>query len=150
MSRSYSYDISMVYTPYRGLRPNGPHPKPTHWQKVREQVFERDGYQCRNCPAKLGDVCDVVGKIRLEVHHRHYDNWGHESPDDLTTLCHVCHQKHTDARMAERHKGRNLFLTESAPTVVEAFPKAVKQTYSLPVVRPVFVESTPTSNNFFN
>ena len=148
MPASYSYDIAQVYTPYRALRPSGQHPNPSHWNKVRQQAFERDGFQCRNCPAKLNDVCNVFGKIRLEAHHRHYENWGREQLNDLTTLCSVCHQKHTDGRMAERHKGRDLILTKSAPTIAESCPKAVERKYELPIVRSVFVESTPTSNNF--
>lgn len=102
------YDIERVYGPYRSFRPVGPHPRPEHWAAVRSVVLARDGHQCRMCSAKAGDVIEGWGLVRLEVHHRHYRNWGRELPDDLTTLCRRCHQGHTEHVMRERDRARTI------------------------------------------
>lgn len=63
------------------------------WRKktnadVRDSVLKRDGYCCAEC-----------GRTdRLEVHHIHHRaDGGTDDPDNLITLCMVCH--------AEQHKG---------------------------------------------
>lgn len=52
------------------------------WQWLRAQALSRDGYACRVCSSG----------VRLEVHHRRYPViLGDERTEDLTTLCHRCH-----------------------------------------------------------
>lgn len=116
------YDVSRVYPPYRSFRPAGPHPRPEHWAAVRAVVLARDGHQCRMCPAKAGDVFDGWGPIRLEVHHRHYRNWGRELPDDLTTLCQRCHRGHTDHCMRERDQARTITPLPSLAAETDRLP----------------------------
>lgn len=57
-----------------------------YWKEVSQMVRERDGHRCRICNASK----------RIEVHHRTYQHHGseHFHLDDLTTLCHVCHNRH--------------------------------------------------------
>jgi hypothetical protein len=62
------------------------------WQKVRLDVFQRDGWTCKHCYSTTET---------LQVHHKRYlpgrrPPW--ESPlEDLVTLCEVCHQQATAA-----------------------------------------------------
>ena len=62
------------------------------WQKLRLQVFERDGWRCLSC----GDSTKT-----LAVHHKRYERglepW--EYPlDSLMTLCEPCHQEEYEWR----------------------------------------------------
>jgi 5-methylcytosine-specific restriction endonuclease McrA len=52
------------------------------WKAKADAAKKRAGYRCQ--------VCN--GKKRLEAHHRTYDNLGHEKPEDITVLCHDCHE----------------------------------------------------------
>lgn len=52
------------------------------WQEKRKDALRRARYRCA--------VCN--GTLRLEVHHRVYGYRGQEQPDDLTVLCHDCHE----------------------------------------------------------
>ena len=60
------------------------------WQKLRLQVFERDGWCCQNCGSSKKTLC---------VHHRVYlqqkDPW--EYPVELLiALCDDCHTEETE------------------------------------------------------
>jgi len=67
------------------MRPQRQHPRPDHWNALRIAALERDGRACRCCPN------DTASGVPLEVHHRHYETWGHETLDDVITLCVLCH-----------------------------------------------------------
>jgi 5-methylcytosine-specific restriction endonuclease McrA len=138
-----AYDQSRVYQPYRTFRPAGSHPNPAHWQSIRLQALERDGFQCRCCPAKEGDVCDVTGPIKLEVHHRHYRSWGKESLDDVTVLCKQCHRGVTDRFMWWRDKARTPALSSSKLVQVDSTPVSTSSLSLLKAVQSTIVESTP-------
>lgn len=57
------------------------------WAAIRKRRFETDDYKCVVC-----------GKSHnLNVHHIKYGSWGHESNNDLITLCENCHRKIHDA-----------------------------------------------------
>jgi HNH endonuclease len=47
--------------------------------------------------ARAGEKCERCGYTkfskRLEVHHKTYDRFKHELPNDLEVLCHECHEK---------------------------------------------------------
>lgn len=58
--------------------------KTEHWQQVRTAALRRAGYRCALCNAK-----DTV----LDVHHRTYENRGHEHSSDVIVLCRTCHGK---------------------------------------------------------
>lgn len=66
-------------------RPSHPHPNPDYWNALRVAALERDGHACRCCPN------DTASGVPLEIHHRHYENWGHELLEDVVTLCVLCH-----------------------------------------------------------
>jgi hypothetical protein len=52
------------------------------WKAKAEAAKKRAGYKCQ--------VCN--GTHRLEAHHRTYDRLGNERPEDITVLCHSCHE----------------------------------------------------------
>ena len=63
------------------------------WHLVREFAIQR---ACRRC-----QVCNV--RERLEVHHRTYEWRGTESLDDVTVLCHLCHERLHTAPVPPQH-----------------------------------------------
>lgn len=124
---------NIAYAAYRSFRPPGSHPKPAHWDAIRAQALERDGNQCRCCSAKDGDVFPGYGRVRLEVHHRHYDNWGHELLDDVTVLCKECHRGITDRFMWWRDQAREINPRGTDATPPEALPVKPRASIPLPV-----------------
>jgi len=54
------------------------------WRARRVQALTRARYKCQ-----MGSNHDAP----LDVHHRSYDNYGCERPEDLVVLCRSCHQK---------------------------------------------------------
>jgi hypothetical protein len=58
------------------------------WKRKADAAKKRAGYRCQ--------VCN--GENRLEAHHRTYDNLGHEKPEDITVLCHKCHELFSRAK----------------------------------------------------
>jgi len=50
-------------------------------------VLSRSNWRCADCG----------GQQKLELHHRHYETVGNESPGDLVALCRDCHEaRHRD------------------------------------------------------
>ena len=58
--------------------------KQPEWQVRRVQALTRAQYRCQMCSSH---------DATLDVHHRSYDNYGDERPEDLVVLCRACHQK---------------------------------------------------------
>lgn len=61
-------------------------------QDVRRQVLDRDNNECQFC--KIFGILELTGVIpddRLEVHHKTYERYNNEDPDDLITVCKSCH-----------------------------------------------------------
>jgi 5-methylcytosine-specific restriction endonuclease McrA len=55
---------------------------PASYESLRQQVLRRDGWTCKSC----GTMSN------LEVHHRQYrSHSGHDSDENLITLCAPCH-----------------------------------------------------------
>ena len=59
--------------------------KDPRWQRKRLEIMERDNFTCTECGDK---------KSTLNVHHWNYSKepWDAKN-EDLTTLCHLCHNK---------------------------------------------------------
>jgi intracellular multiplication protein IcmJ len=55
------------------------------FQKVRDSILQRDNFSCRFCGFKAHKY--------QEVHH-HDDNHKNNDPDNLWTVCNLCHQVH--------------------------------------------------------
>lgn len=69
----------------RALRPSANHPNPGHWDSLRALKLEEQGQACACCPNNM------QSGYQLELHHRHYENWGKERPEDVVILCSLCH-----------------------------------------------------------
>lgn len=77
------------------LRPAKSHPNPEHWDALRVFIRAVQGNCCKTC-WRNGD--DYV----LELHHRHYNTWGNESPNDVAMLCQSCHDGITESIRSRR------------------------------------------------
>ena len=65
-------------------RPNPSRLRPdlTSYERLRQQVLRRDGWRCQSC----GTLSN------LEVHHQQFlSHSGHDSEENLITLCRQCH-----------------------------------------------------------
>ncbi len=62
------------------------------WAAKREERLQLDDNKCVMCGRPNGLQKDGVTPI-LQVHHVRYQNLGHESMDDLVSLCPGCHRK---------------------------------------------------------
>lgn len=58
----------------------------SEWQQRREQALWRAGKCCQLCNSSN----------HLDVHHRTYERFMREIPEDLTVLCRSCHEKFHD------------------------------------------------------
>ena len=56
--------------------------KTREWQAKRTERLSRAGYRCQACGTR---------DARLHVHHKTYENYGDERPQDLVVLCESCH-----------------------------------------------------------
>ena len=86
------------------------------WENLKAYAKWRDGYKCRVCGASSRKDPNV----KLEVHHinRRADG-GTDTPDNVVTLCHDCHEAH--------HKGeRKLKLKRPPQHKGEAHMNAMK------------------------
>jgi 5-methylcytosine-specific restriction endonuclease McrA len=65
-----------------GPRPEGLRLDPAEYESLRQQVLRRDRWRCQSCGAM----------VNLEVHHREFrSHSGHDSEENLITLCSICH-----------------------------------------------------------
>jgi hypothetical protein len=89
---------------HRLYRPERNHPSPTHWAHICRIALIRDGQACRTCWKSAKDG------YSLECHHRHYDNWGNERPEDVVILCKRCQDLFmNDIRQARREFQETMF-----------------------------------------
>ena len=56
------------------------------WEEKRQAILFRDSYICQDCHQRDAE----------EVHHLSYQNFFHEKPFELVSLCKSCHRKRTD------------------------------------------------------
>ena len=117
-------------------RPAKDHPNPKHWAHVRRIALLRDGKACRSCWKSAKDGHSI------ECHHRHYNNWGRERPEDVVILCDRCHDLiKSDIRQARREFQKTIFQP-STPALTLIYEPYLKT--DIPV--PSF--STPSSVMF--
>ena len=61
------------------------------WENLKAYAKWRDGYKCRAC----GKSPNADSSVMLEVHHiRRRADGGSDTPDNVVTLCHECHETH--------------------------------------------------------
>jgi 5-methylcytosine-specific restriction endonuclease McrA len=66
------------------MRPDPPGLRldPLSYESLRQQVLRRDSWRCQSCGAMSN----------LEVHHKEFrSHSGHDSDENLITLCTTCH-----------------------------------------------------------
>ena len=51
------------------------------WKSKRKRRLQHDGYRCTSC----------CSKKKLTIHHLKPENYGHETLQDIITLCVACH-----------------------------------------------------------
>jgi len=77
--------------------------------------IEASGHRCRICDRGAPDV-------RLEVHHRRYQNLGCERVGDLTCLCADCHRLVTTELRRRRYAGQRLWSSaDVCPVLFRSF-----------------------------
>jgi 5-methylcytosine-specific restriction endonuclease McrA len=67
-----------------GVRPKAERLRldPAQHENLRQRVLRRDGWRCQSC----GTIAN------LEVHHQQFRSQsGHDSEENLITLCSTCH-----------------------------------------------------------
>lgn len=79
----------------------------------------------RRCPARAAEValsgnrCRLCGRgspeARIEIHHRDYERFGRERPEDLCALCRECHLEVTDMLRRRRNRSRQLPVLTDTP-----------------------------------
>ena len=82
------------------------------WQKLRQSIFERDGYLCQ--------VCRRAGRITPATEIDHITNkavGGTDDPDNLQAICKACHKAKTQE---ETYGDRYVFM----PEWLESIPNA--------------------------
>ena len=62
------------------------------WQQKRGEALRQAGYRCSRCGA--------IG-TRLDVHHKTYEHFKKEKPDELEVLCRACHNQADEERIYE-------------------------------------------------
>jgi hypothetical protein len=82
------------------MKSNYIHPNKTHLEKIRTICYERQDGFCGTC-YKHND------EHKLELHHRHYKNFGHENQEDMILLCKSCHDAITSSIRFERDYKNN-------------------------------------------
>lgn len=75
--------------------------KSPHWKKLKAVVMGR----CKGCCERCG-VNKDAGLIVLELHHKHYQTLGMETPGDVEMLCQKCHPQ-ADHERAEEGRERS-------------------------------------------
>lgn len=68
------------------------------WHAKREAALRRCGGACQKCRATKD----------LEVHHKHYETFGREGPDDLEVLCIPCHDRADEERRRVNHRSKGM------------------------------------------
>jgi 5-methylcytosine-specific restriction endonuclease McrA len=63
---------------------------PVSYETLRQQILRRDGWRCQSC----GTMSN------LEVHHKEFrSHSGHDSEENLITLCVGCHRQMHSPRL---------------------------------------------------
>lgn len=117
----------------QALRPSSPHPDAAHWSALRVLKLAEQGHACAACPN------DTASGYQLELHHRHYENWGKERPEDVVILCSLCHEYITSRfRFTDEYKVEAGVYEPPRPGLppVEIHPEAAPITGQAHPVRP--------------
>ena len=87
----------MAFNDFKTKRPSYNHPDSKYWEDLKKSVLEDQNQQCATCPSTAEDY-------PLDLHHRHYNNFGKEDKNDVVILCRPCHDAITSRLRAVREK----------------------------------------------
>lgn len=92
--------------------------KTSDWRKIRKQILERDFGLCQRC----GMDAELVDHIIPSK-----DDWEDRlNPDNLQSLCRVCHKAKTKREWMKHHKGSERYMEIK---IVCGLPASGKSTY---------------------
>jgi len=108
------------------MRPAKNHPDPEYWYGLRDLVILDQSNEC--------GVCWRSGEhYKMELHHRHYDNWGEEGFDDVILLCVSCHDAITSVIRSRRMaKGDQTLKQEAVRKTVKAVSRPRRKKVAVP------------------
>lgn len=89
-------------------RPSGDYPNPDYWDWLRDKVITERGAKCQAIAHHTREA-----GYQLELHHTHYNTWGHERLEDVLLLCNICHEAITDIQRRERYNKRDIASIKS-------------------------------------
>jgi len=74
------------------------------WRKKAQAAIKRAGDKCERCGMSKWSS-------PLEVHHKHYQNFENEKPEDLEVVCRKCHKKADEERrkQTEQRQAQRLY-----------------------------------------
>lgn len=79
--------------------------RPSNWNALRKQVYQRDNHECQNCGRKGGQH----GSVELHAHHGvPLEKGGVNKISNLKTYCKRCHKAiHSDEKKAPTAEGHD-------------------------------------------
>ena len=87
------------------------------WRQRANAAKRRAGYRCQ--------ICNKPGsQTQLDAHHRTYERLGYERPDDITVLCHTCHDLYEQAQKLPKPPALHA-QTITAPTAPPMLKRGV-------------------------
>ena len=80
------------------------------WENLKAYAKWRDGYKCRVC----GKSHRTDPTVHLEVHHiRRRADGGTDTPENVVTLCHECHERHHKKAVVLKFKRPPVHMNEA-------------------------------------
>ena len=87
-----------VVNGWKVARPAKQHPNPAHWAALKAEV----ALQQTDAEGRVHCGTCWEHDVPLDLHHRHYNTFGEESPHDVILLCRLCHEAITSRIRAHR------------------------------------------------
>jgi len=69
------------------------------WKRLRERVIAKRGRKCQRCKSTTRP---------LQLHHKHYNTFGHERTKDVLLLCVDCHLIEDRLRRKKTYENANV------------------------------------------
>ena len=93
--------------------PWGEYIKTNHWKKFSKSLLDPEDVVCDICGISRWDGIYTRGKKKgkrkrlrqFQCHHKHYNNLGHESRDDVIVTCAQCHETIHNIEKLSSHRG---------------------------------------------
>jgi len=91
----------------------GDYLRTNHWKKLTKSMTDPEDVVCDICGAPRWNGVYLRGKKKgkrrrlrqFQCHHKHYDNMGEETREDLLILCAQCHETLHNIEKLSSHRG---------------------------------------------